>query len=260
MGSKKRIDVVLVERGLAESRNQAQRLVMAGLIRVNGERIHKSSQMVTNEADITVEEGLKYVSRGGEKLEGALEDLQLEVVSFVCADVGSSTGGFSDCLLQSGASKVYAIDVGKGLLHWRLRGDPRIILLESTNARYLQELPEPIDLAVVDVSFISLKHLLAPIASWLKPSGALLALVKPQFEAGREAVEKGGVVKDPSVHYQVVRSVGEFAHRIGLYPVGLRRSRLTGPKGNVEFFLYCRVSGESLPLDALLDSVFGNPE
>jgi 23S rRNA (cytidine1920-2'-O)/16S rRNA (cytidine1409-2'-O)-methyltransferase len=170
--------------------------------------------------------------------------------------VGASTGGFTDCLLQHGASKVFAIDVGKGILHWRLRNDPRVILFERTNARYLEELPEPIDLVSADASFISLKLLLGPISNWLTPQGEIICLIKPQFEAGRDLVERGGVVKDAEVHRQVIRSIADYAKSIGFHHVGLTRSVLKGPKGNVEFFLYCVRDGESIPLEDLIAPIF----
>ena len=229
---------------------------MAGKIRVGGQLIHKSSQMILSDAEIEVIAGPRYVSRGGEKLAGALAELAVDVQGKVCADVGASTGGFTDCLLQHGASKVYAIDVGKGILHWRLRNDPRVILFERTNARYLEELPEPIDLVTADASFISLKLLLGPISNWLSPQGEIICLIKPQFEAGRDLVERGGVVKDGDVHRQVIRSIAEYAKSMGLHPAGLTRSVLKGPKGNVEFFLYCGWEGESIPLEDLIAPIF----
>jgi len=229
---------------------------MAGKIRVDGQLIHKSSQMIQSDAEIEVIAGPRYVSRGGEKLAGALADLAVDVQGKVCADVGASTGGFTDCLLQHGALKVYAIDVGKGILHWRLRNDPRVILIERTNARYLEELPEPIDLVTADASFISLNLLLGPISSWLSPQGEIICLIKPQFEAGRDLVERGGVVKDVEVHQQVIRSIGEYAKSIGLHNLGLTRSVLKGPKGNVEFFLHCDWEGESIPLEDLIGPLF----
>lgn len=256
MTSKKRIDILLLEKGLVESRNQAQRLVMAGKIRVDGQLIHKASQMIQSDAEIDVIAGPRYVSRGGEKLAGALADLAVDVAGKVCADVGASTGGFTDCLLQHGASKVYAIDVGKGILHWRLRNDPRVILFERTNARYLEELPELIDLVTADASFISLKLLLGPISNWLAPGGEIICLIKPQFEAGRDLVERGGVVKDTEVHRQVIRSIAEYVKTMGLHHIGLTRSVLKGPKGNVEFFLYCVKEGESIPLEDLITPIF----
>lgn len=256
MSSKKRIDVLLHEKGLVESRNQAQRLIMAGKIRVDGQLIHKASQMIQFDAEIKISEGPRYVSRGGDKLAGALVDLAVDIPGKVCADVGASTGGFTDCLLQHGARKVYAVDVGKGILHWRLRNDPRVIVLEETNARYLEELPELVDLVTVDASFISLKLLLEPISNWLTPQGEIICLIKPQFEAGRDLVERGGVVKDAEVHQQVIRSVAEYIESIGLLHIGLTRSVLKGPKGNVEFFLWCVRKGESMSLEELLSQIF----
>ncbi len=256
MSSKKRIDLLLVENGLVESRNKAQRLIMAGEVRVDGQLIHKASQMIQPNADIVVVAGPRYVSRGGEKLAGALADLGVDAAGKICADVGASTGGFTDCLLQHDAVKVYAIDVGKGIVHWRLRNDSRVILLEGTNARYLEELPERVEIVTVDASFISLKLLLGPISNWLTPDGEIICLIKPQFEAGRDLVKRGGVVKDAEVHRQVIRSIAEYASSIGLHHVGLARSALKGPKGNVEFFLWCVREGESVPIEDLIGPIF----
>jgi 23S rRNA (cytidine1920-2'-O)/16S rRNA (cytidine1409-2'-O)-methyltransferase len=183
---KLRIDQLLVERGLAESRTLAQRLVMAGQVRVNGELVHKSSETVTPDVILDVEGGPRYVSRAGEKLEASLDAFQISPEGRICADVGSSTGGFTDCLLQHGAQRVYAIDVGKGQLHWKLRQDDRVEVLEDTNARYLEVLPEAVSLVSVDVSFISALRILAPAAKWLRAEGDVIVLVKPQFEAGPE--------------------------------------------------------------------------
>jgi 23S rRNA (cytidine1920-2'-O)/16S rRNA (cytidine1409-2'-O)-methyltransferase len=240
---KKRIDILLVERGLAESRNRAQRLVMAGEVRVEGEMVHKSSTHVSSDADIQVLQRPKYVSRGGKKLAAALETFEVEVLGKVCADVGASTGGFTDCLLQNGAEKVYAIDVGYGLLHWKLRQDERVIIMERTNARYLERLPEPIDLASIDASFISLTLILPAVKGWFDlPKGQVIALIKPQFEAGRKAAAlHAGVIKDEDVHRRVLEKTVKEAQEVGFWSVGLIPSPIQGPKGNIEFLIDLRL-------------------
>ncbi len=255
--SKKRIDVLLVEKGLAESRNRAQRLVMAGEVRVEGEMIHKSSTQVAENARIDILQRPKYVSRGGLKLAAAIEAFGCEVSGKVCADVGASTGGFTDCLLQNGAEKVYAIDVGYGLLHWKLRQDPRVVIMERTNARYLDALPEPVDLATIDASFISLALLLPSVKQWFATSdGQVLALIKPQFEAGRKAAAvHAGVIKDEQVHQQVLHKALLEAVEIGFWPAGLIASPIQGPKGNVEFLvdLRLRKMKDDVDLDAMIE-------
>src|SRR5512147_2099333 len=200
---KVRLDVLLVERGLAESRAKAQALIMAGQVRVAGQTAIKPATAIPSDSVLTVDSGPRFVSRGGEKLDAALEAFAIDVTGFACADVGASTGGFSDCLLQRGAAKVYAIDVGKGILHWKLRNDPRVVVMEETNARFIQSLPEPVSLVTVDASFISLKILLPVIGRWdfaagtTKEPGEVIALIKPQFEAGRRDVARGdGVIRD----------------------------------------------------------------
>lgn len=236
---KKRIDVLLVDRGLAESRNRAQRLVMAGEVRVDGEMVHKSSTQVPLDADIQVKQRPKYVSRGGKKLAAAIEAFNVDPSGKVCADVGASTGGFTDCLLQNGAAKVYAIDVGYGVLYWKLRQDPRVVVMERTNARYLQSLPEPVGLVTIDASFISLSLLLPAVREWFKDvKGEAIALIKPQFEAGRKAAAvHAGVIKDESVHERVLAETLASAQALGFYPVGLIPSPIKGPKGNIEFLV-----------------------
>ncbi|MFQ5886650.1 MAG: TlyA family RNA methyltransferase [Anaerolineae bacterium] len=236
--AKRRLDTLLVERGLVESRERAQSLILAGKVKVDGHVAHKPGKRVPAEAEIALEEALPYVSRGGLKLVEALNRFQLGVSGLICADVGASTGGFTDCLLQHAAAKVYAIDVGYGQLAWELRQDPRVVVLERTNIRYLESLPEPIDLATIDVSFISLELVLPPTLNFLKPEGQIIALVKPQFEAGRKQIGKGGVVKDPEVHRQVLHRVARVAQDLGLRILGLIPSPLLGPAGNAEFFIY----------------------
>ncbi len=240
MSKQERIDTILAEKGLVESRSQAQRLIMAGQVRVEGQVIHKSSRRVARNAQIEIESLPQYASRGGDKLAAALDRYPIDVVDKVCADVGASTGGFTDCLLQNGAARVYAIDVGKGILHWRLRKDTRVVVMEKTNARKLESLPELVDLATIDASFISLRTLMPVVCGWLKPRADLLALIKPQFEAGKKKVGKQGVVRDAAIHREVVERVVFTAGALDLSPLGVMRSPLRGPKGNVEFFLWCR--------------------
>lgn len=228
----------MVERGLATSRNRAQRLIRAGEVLVDERIFDKPGMQVPVEADIRVRERLPYVGRGGLKLEAALDAFHVDVAGAVAADVGASTGGFTDCLLQRGATKVYAIDVGYGQLAWQLRQDERVVVMERTNARYLEELPESIDLATIDVSFISLRLILPPVIGWLTPAGHVIALIKPQFEAGPEDVGKGGIVRDPDVHRRVLRDVLGFALAEGLTLRGLIPSPITGAEGNVEFLAW----------------------
>ncbi len=254
--AKVRLDVLLVERRLAESRARAQALILAGQVRVQGQTVFKAGTMVHREASVEVVAGPRFVSRGGEKLEAALNQFAIDVNDLTCADVGASTGGFTDCLLQRGAKKVYAIDVGKGVLHWKLRNDPRVVVMEETNARYLETFPEPVDLVTVDASFISLRLLVPVIRHWLRPVAetqptGIVALIKPQFEVGRREAARGeGVIRDPAIHRQVLLEVLTFAQQQGLGTYGLMRSPLLGPKGNVEFLVWWKpVRGESEPLE-----------
>jgi len=242
---------LLVERGLAESRNRAQRLVMAGEVRADGEMVHKSSTQVAQDVDIQVLQRPKYVSRGGKKLAAAIEAFDVKVADRVCADVGASTGGFTDCLLQNGAAKVYAIDVGYGLLHWKLRRDSRVVIMERTNARYLELLPEPIDLVTVDASFISLAMILPVVKRWFdSPNGQMIALIKPQFEAGRKAAAvHAGVIRDNTVHHRVLEKVISEAQELGFWPTGLIPSPIQGPKGNIEFLIDLRVQEPTQSMD-----------
>lgn len=243
--TKLRIDVLLVERGLAESRSLAQRLVMAGQVRADGQVVLKPATKIGPEALLEVDHGPPFVSRGGEKLEAALATFYINVKEQVCADVGASTGGFTDCLLQNGAARVYAIDVGQGILHWKLRQDPRVVVMENTNARYVGTLPEPIRLVTIDASFISLKILLPVVKGWFCEGGKVIALIKPQFEAGRTVVARGeGVIRDPAVHRQVLNEVLNFALQENFSVRGLIRSPLLGPKGNTEFLAWLAYPGE----------------
>ncbi|MBN2550126.1 MAG: TlyA family RNA methyltransferase [Anaerolineales bacterium] len=240
--AKARLDVLLFERGLVESRSLAQRLVMAGQVRVNGQVIIKPSTNVSPDAQIEINLGPPYVSRGGEKLAAALQAFGLPVEGKICADIGASTGGFTDCLLQNGAARVYAIDVGKGILHWKLRQDSRVMVMEETNARYVERLPETIHLVTIDASFISLKILLPVVKGWLIAQGSggdVVALIKPQFEAGRAEVNRGdGVIRDPEIHQQVLMDILCFAQVQGYGVHGWIRSPLLGPKGNTEFLAW----------------------
>ncbi len=237
---KTRLDKLLVQRGLAESREQAQRMIMAGWVLVDDRPVTKPGHQVAVDAALRVKARPPYVSRGGEKLAAALDAFQIDPTGWVCADIGASTGGFTDVLLQRGASKVYAIDVGYGQLHWRLRQDPRVVVMERTNARYLEGLPEPVQLVTIDASFISLKLLLPVARRLLAPGGQIIALIKPQFEAGRDQVGKGGVVRDPAVHRQVVEGLVAWARERGLGPQAVLPSPLLGPKGNREFLLWLK--------------------
>ena len=255
--AKERLDIMMQNRGLAESRTLAQKLIMAGEVRVNGNMVIKPSQQFTDDVEITVDNGPQFVSRGGEKLLGALKAFDLlDVNGAVCADVGASTGGFTDCLLQHGASKVYAIDVGYGILHWKMRNDPRVISMEKTNARDVKALPERIELAVCDASFISLKILLPVICKWFQDEpGRLITLIKPQFEAGKEEAAKGaGVIRDPNVHQRVLEDVLQAAAEFGYECRGLVKSPLLGPKGNVEFLADLRYPGGQFDAQKLISA------
>ncbi|MCC6298457.1 MAG: TlyA family RNA methyltransferase [Anaerolineales bacterium] len=272
---KVRLDVLLVERGLADSRAKAQALIMAGQVRVADQVAWKSATPVDSESKLTVDSGPRFVSRGGEKLDAALDAFKFDVAGLICADVGASTGGFTDCLLQRGAAKVYAIDVGKGILHWKLRNDPRVAVMEETNARYVESLPEPVSLVTVDASFISLKILLPAVKKWFavfplssflengkkKEERNVIALIKPQFEAGKKDVSRGdGVIRDPQIHRQVLTDVLTFAQNEGFGVRALTRSPLVGPKGNVEFLAWLNQAEgpERTDLDSLVEKTL-NP-
>jgi 23S rRNA (cytidine1920-2'-O)/16S rRNA (cytidine1409-2'-O)-methyltransferase len=237
-----RLDQLLVEKGLAESREKAKRLILSGQILVDGTPAPKPGHNLAPDHQIILKEAERFVSRGGEKLEGAMEAFPIELDKKVCLDIGSSTGGFTDCMLQHGAIKVYAVDVGKGQLHWKLREDPRVVVMEGTNARYLtpKDLPERADFASIDTSFISLTKILPAVKGLLKPGGEIVSLIKPQFEAGKADVDKGrGVITDPAIHEAVVAKVRAFGtEELGLDWIGLSTSPLKGPKGNIEFLAY----------------------
>lgn len=239
MPQKTRVDQRLVEKGLAESRTQAQRLVMAGQVRADGQVVPKPSTKVDPAVHLTVDPGPRFVSRGGDKLAAAFEAFEVRVEGQVCADVGASTGGFTDCLLQHGAARVYAIDVGRGILHWKLRNDPRVVVMEGTNARYLTTLAESVSTVTIDTSFISLNLLLPVVINWLTPAGQVLTLIKPQFEAGRKEAARGkGVIRDPLVHRRVLYDLLSGPGVEGYSLMGLHRSPVLGPKGNIEFLAW----------------------
>ena len=253
MSKKVRLDVLLTDRGLAESRQKAQAVIMSGQVFVNGQRVDKSGAAVAEDAAVEVRgQTLRYVSRGGLKLEKAMEIWPIDLHGAVCMDVGASTGGFTDCMLQNGAAKVYAVDVGYGQLAWRLRSDERVVCLEKTNARYLSHkiIPEEPDFSSVDVSFISLKLILPAIAGVLRDGGSAVALVKPQFEAGREKVGKKGVVRDPAVHREVLERFLDHARDSGFTALDLSYSPVRGPEGNIEYLGYLRKgAGEERAFD-----------
>ena len=236
---KSRIDQLLVERGLVESREKAQALILAGHVLVNGQKIHKPGHSVATDIAVEVLERMPYVSRGGYKLAGALDHFQVDVTGFTCLDVGASTGGFTDCLLQRGAARVWAVDAGHGQIDWKLRNDPRVTVCEGVNARYLkpQDFSEPFDLGVCDASFISTTLLLPAIAPLLKSHGEMLILVKPQFEVGRGQVGKGGIVRDPALHQAACDRVRTAVEALG-YTARITDSPILGAEGNREFLLH----------------------
>ena len=269
-----RLDILMVERGLVESRSLAQKLIMAGEVRVDGQVVYKPATSVPADSRLEIDPGPRFVSRGGEKLEAAFQAWPIDVTGQICADVGASTGGFSDCLLQHGAAKVYAIDVGKGILHWKLRSDPRVVVMEETNARFVESLPEAVQWIVCDASFISLKILLPVMKGWaplrLPPNSmnlggeqeggrgevGIITLIKPQFEAGRKESAKGdGVIRDPEIHRKVLTDVLTFAQTEGFSVQGLIRSPVLGPKGNVEFLAWLGIDGESILLEHVIQTV-----
>ena len=238
---KERLDVLLVSQGLAASREKAKAIIMSGNVLVNGQREDKAGTMIDVEAEITVKGGqLKYVSRGGLKLEKAMSHFDLTLEGRVCMDVGASTGGFTDCMLQNGAVKVYSVDVGHGQLDWKLRNDPRVVCMEKTNIRYVtpEQIEEPAAFVSIDVSFISLTKVLPPVRELMTEDGEIVCLIKPQFEAGREKVGKKGVVRDPKVHEEVIEKVIDFASTIGLESRELEFSPIKGPEGNIEYLLH----------------------
>ncbi len=236
--AKKRLDVLMTERGLAESRQKAQAIIMSGGVFVNGQKVEKAGAPVAEDAEITVKSGqLPFVSRGGLKLEKAMNTFGFALDGCICADIGASTGGFTDCMLQKGAEKVYAVDVGYGQLAWKLRQDPRVVCLERTNARYLthEQIPDELDFASIDVSFISLSKILPALRQLMKESGRVACLVKPQFEAGKDKVGKKGVVRDPAVHLEVLEHFLQHAAEADFSVRGITFSPIRGPEGNIEY-------------------------
>jgi len=252
--TKQRLDLLLVERDLAETREQAQRLIMAGEVLVDDQVVDKPGRTVRADAAVRVRRPLPYVSRGGQKLAAALDAFALPVTGAVAVDVGASTGGFTDCLLQRGAAQVFAVDVGYGQLAWKLRSDPRVVPLERTNIRFLEQLPDATQatLAVIDASFISLALVLPATLRLLTPDAHLVALIKPQFEAGQADVGKGGVVRDAHIHRRVLEETVTLAAGLGLTVAGLIASPLLGPAGNVEFLIWLRRGGDTPPVDHLI--------
>lgn len=238
---KQRLDIMLVDRGLAPSREKAKAIIMSGIVYVEGNKEDKAGSTFPENVNIEVKGStLKYVSRGGLKLEKAMNSFPIELDSLICMDVGSSTGGFTDCMLQNGATKVYAVDVGHGQLDWKLRNDPRVVCMEKTNIRYVvrEDIDDYIDFSSIDVSFISLTKVLEPVKNLLTDEGRIVCLIKPQFEAGREQVGKKGVVRDKKVHKEVIEKVIEYANSIELYPLMLDFSPVKGPEGNIEYLLF----------------------
>ncbi len=255
---KQRLDILLVERGLAETRARAQALIMAGEVMVDGQRADKAGMLVSADARVEVKASLPYVSRGGLKLAHGIEvfGLASRIDGKIALDIGASTGGFTDVLLQNGATKVYAVDVGTNQLAWKLRQDPRVVSMEQTNIRYLQSLPELADLATADVSYIGLE-LVVPVAVRLtKPDAFMVVLIKPQFEAGREQVGKGGVVRDLGVHRDIIRRLGVAWQALGLHFAGLTRSPIVGPAGNIEYLAYLeKVEHIPFNLEGAIDAI-----
>ena len=242
--AKKRLDVLLTEQGYFESRQKAQATIMSGLVFVNGQRVDKAGASIAEGAQIEVRgKAIPYVSRGGLKLEKAMKVFPVRLDGKICADIGASTGGFSDCMLQNGAAKVYAVDTGYGKLDWKIRSDPRVVALERTNARYLthEQVPDELDFASVDVSFISLRLILPALRGVLKEDGSVVCLVKPQFEAGRDKVGKKGVVRDPKVHLEVLEHFLEHAREADFTVRDMTYSPIKGPEGNIEYLGYLTV-------------------
>ena len=249
---KERLDVLLVRQGLAVSREKAKAIIMAGSVLVNGQREDKAGTMIDEKAEITVKGSqLRYVSRGGLKLEKAMSHFDIALTGRVCMDVGASTGGFTDCMLQNGAVQVYSVDVGHGQLDWKLRNDPRVVCMEKTNIRYVvpEDIGEPPSFVSIDVSFISLTKVLLPVRNLMTEDGEIVCLIKPQFEAGREKVGKKGVVRDPKVHEEVIEKVIDYAASISLRSEDLEFSPIKGPEGNIEYLLHLknRPEGEEIP-------------
>ena len=254
---KERLDTLLVRQGYYESREKAKRAIMAGIVFVNGQKSDKAGNMIDTEAEIFVKENIcPYVSRGGLKLEKSIKMFNLDLTDDVCMDIGASTGGFTDCMLQNGAVKVYSIDVGYGQLDWKLRNDPRVVCMEKTNIRYVipEDIQEPAQFSSIDVSFISLTKVLLPVRNLLTEDGEIVCLIKPQFEAGREKVGKKGVVRDPAVHLEVIEKVIAYASSIALEPRHLSFSPIKGPEGNIEYLLHLKKRPEGEVIESSLEA------
>ena len=253
---KERLDVLLVKRNLAESREKAKAIIMSGNVFVEGQREDKAGTTFSDEVQIEIKgHTMPYVSRGGLKLEKAIANFDVDLEGKVCTDVGSSTGGFTDCMLQNGAVKVYSIDVGYGQLDWKLRNDPRVVCMEKTNIRYVlpEDLQEPAQFSSIDVSFISLTKVLLPVRNLLTDDGEIVCLIKPQFEAGREKVGKKGVVRDPAVHLEVIEKVIAYASTIAMEPCHLSFSPIKGPEGNIEYLLHLKKKPEGEVIQSSLE-------
>lgn len=256
--NKERLDKLLVARGLVPTRSKAQGVILAGEVLVNGERVDKPGTAVSLEAAIELKASLPYVGRGGFKLAGALETFDLNVEAAVCADVGACTGGFTDVLLQNGAARVYAIDVGYGQLDWSLRQDGRVIVMERTNARYLDSLAEPVNFVAIDVSFISLRLILPAVKQWLAEKANIVALIKPQFEAGPKQVGRGGIVKDTAVHQTVLQELWHWFGENEFGVQGLTVSSVTGADGNVEFLAWLQVGVADKVAETAVDDLLAS--
>jgi 23S rRNA (cytidine1920-2'-O)/16S rRNA (cytidine1409-2'-O)-methyltransferase len=259
---KERIDVLLVKKGLFPSREKAKAAIMAGEVYVDGKRAEKAGEMVKEDAKIEIKRvSLPYVSRGGIKLEKALNFFQIDVKDKIALDVGASTGGFTDCLLKHGAKKVYAVDVGYGQLHWSLRNDPRVVVIEKTNIRFLNTLPEMVDIITVDVSFISLELVIPSADKFLKVNGEVVALIKPQFEAGREKVGKKGIVKDKTAHKEVLEKIIKLFKNINYGVCGVTYSPIKGAEGNIEYLIYGikgRCDEKEIEVEKIVEEAFKN--
>lgn len=257
--AKRRLDLLLVQRGLAESREKAKALILAGDVRVSGQVVRTPSASFPEEVPVALERPPRFVGRGGLKLDQTLDDLGVDVTDRVAADVGASTGGFTDCLLQRGARRVYAIDVGYGQLDYRLRQDPRVVVMDRVNARHLAELPEPLDLAVMDVSFISVRLILPALRNLLRPDAEVVTLIKPQFEAGRDRVGKKGVIQDAAVHRDVLVEIGAWAAANGWAIRGVAASPIRGAEGNREFFYHLGLVGPSIDPGPAIEAALRDP-
>ena len=259
---KERLDILIVNKGLAASREKAKAIIMSGIVYVDGQKEDKAGSMFEETANIEVRGAtLKYVSRGGLKLEKAMTHFGVQLKDKICMDVGSSTGGFTDCMLQNGAVKVYAVDVGHGQLDWKLRNDPRVVCMEKTNIRYVtpEDITDRINFSSIDVSFISLTKVLGPVKALLADDGQIVCLIKPQFEAGKEKVEKGGVVRDKKVHIEVIENVINFAKKLDYKINGLTFSSIKGPSGNIEYLIWLSTKSEketTFDIKSIVDNAF----